>query len=213
MESAYQLLCRERHWHVLVPRVSLAEHWQWISKLELPPKIQVFWWRVICMSSYQLEVFCTFTPLQILKLMGQMKNPSIVCLLSVEWPSSSRNLQRIWHEWSYQNLAPFTWANDLLFAKFGSKRESAIIICGMWTLWTSRNKRKHGENSMSLREAMFWARDTVTDLWHISCIRRRERNPIVVLTWENGLWLRMGWFNVTRMRFLMERQEHVLLEC
>jgi hypothetical protein len=37
-------------------------------------------------------------------------------------------------------LHPQTWAGDLLLDIY-PKKESAIINCGMWSLWTSRNKR------------------------------------------------------------------------
>ncbi|KAF8780739.1 hypothetical protein HU200_001346 [Digitaria exilis] len=66
------------------------------------------------------------------------------------------------------DLHPLTWAHDLLEAKVCSKKDAAMIMCGMWTLWTSRNKRRHGQiNPWPLRQAVFWARDTAMDLWHI----------------------------------------------
>jgi hypothetical protein len=40
-------------------------------------------------------------------------------------------------------------------------------MCGMWALWTLRNKRRHEEQVMSLYQAVIWARDTTFDLWNL----------------------------------------------
>jgi len=41
------------------------------------------------------------------------------------------------------------------------------ILCGMWALWMMRNKRRHGEQSMTIQQAALWARDTAFDLWQL----------------------------------------------
>lgn len=40
-------------------------------------------------------------------------------------------------------------------------------MCGMWALSMMRNKRRHGEVSMSIQQAVLWARDTASDLWQL----------------------------------------------
>lgn len=37
----------------------------------------------------------------------------------------------------------------------------------MWSLWMQRDKCKHGEALLPLRQAVFWVRDTALDLWQI----------------------------------------------
>ena len=57
------------------------------------------------------------------------------------------------------NLNPTTWAADLI-SGICTKRDTTIILCGMWALWMMRNKRHHGEQPMSVQQAVLWARDT-----------------------------------------------------
>jgi hypothetical protein len=84
-------------------------------------------------------------------------------------------------------LHPVTWARDLL-ADICSRRDRAIIICGMWALWMMRNKRRHGEQSMTTWQTSSWVRDTAFDLWQIMhpakdadavIVERRWRPPLV----------------------------------
>ncbi|KAF8697819.1 hypothetical protein HU200_035307 [Digitaria exilis] len=37
----------------------------------------------------------------------------------------------------------------------------------MWSLWMLRNRRKHGEGGLSIKQAVLWVRDTSFDLWQI----------------------------------------------
>ncbi|OEL14002.1 hypothetical protein BAE44_0024979 [Dichanthelium oligosanthes] len=37
----------------------------------------------------------------------------------------------------------------------------------MWALWMMRNKRRHGEQSMTIWQVTAWACDTTFDLWQI----------------------------------------------
>lgn len=82
------------------------------------------------------------------------------------------------------DLHPLTWAHDLLDAKVCSKKGAAMIMCRMWSLWTSRNKRHHGENPWPLRQAVFWARDTAMDLWHILHTEKQKQTSAPVRHWQ-----------------------------
>jgi hypothetical protein len=42
------------------------------------------------------------------------------------------------------NFHPSTWAKDVLHPEFCSSKTAALVVCGAWTLWTSRNARRHG---------------------------------------------------------------------
>jgi hypothetical protein len=37
----------------------------------------------------------------------------------------------------------------------------------MWALWMLRNKRRHGELSMTAQQVVYWAKDTAFDLWQL----------------------------------------------
>ncbi|KAF8711610.1 hypothetical protein HU200_029063 [Digitaria exilis] len=60
------------------------------------------------------------------------------------------------------SLHPTTWARDLLF--IGTARERSVIICGMWSLWMLRIRRRHGEAELPIRHAVMWVRDPITCL-------------------------------------------------
>lgn len=62
-------------------------------------------------------------------------------------------------------LHPHTWAKDLIDPRGCSEKSAATILCGMWSLWMARNKRRHSESSIPMRKAVEWARDTAYDLW------------------------------------------------
>ena len=121
------------------------------------------------MSSYQQGRCCvddTLNQLLTVKCVGvteeSVKHVLMECTVAKEF----------WHQVVKMTgvkipiLHPVTWATDLL-ADICSRHDRAIIICGMWALWMMRNKRRHGEQSMTIRQASCWVRDTAFDLWHI----------------------------------------------
>lgn len=64
-------------------------------------------------------------------------------------------------------LNPHAWAHDLVDPRICSEKEAAVILCGMWSLWMARNKRKHAEASVPTNLAVRWAKDTAFDLWQL----------------------------------------------
>jgi hypothetical protein len=86
------------------------------------------------------------------------------------------------------NLHPATWARDLLVT--GTAKDRAIIMCGMWALWTLRNKRRHGEPAWPVQKAVLWVRDTAYDLWELVQPLRRERSALMKPSWEKPV---AGW--------------------
>ena len=62
------------------------------------------------------------------------------------------------------NLNAETWATDLM-SELCPKRDQAIIMCGMWAMWMMCNKRRHGEVSMTVQQAVNWGKDLAFDLW------------------------------------------------
>jgi hypothetical protein len=48
------------------------------------------------------------------------------------------------------------------------KRDLAVILCGMWSLWMRRNSRRHGEQLLSMQQAVLWVRDSAHDLWKLT---------------------------------------------
>ena len=60
-----------------------------------------------------------------------------------------------------------TWAADLM-SQLCPRRDPALIMIGMWALWMLRNRRRHGELTMPVQQAVLWAKDTTYDLWQLS---------------------------------------------
>ncbi|KQJ83823.1 hypothetical protein BRADI_5g17045v3, partial [Brachypodium distachyon] len=54
------------------------------------------------------------------------------------------------------------------------------ILCGMWAIWNARNKRNHGETSMSITQTCRWARDMASDLIQTSGPCAKGSNSIKV---------------------------------
>jgi len=47
------------------------------------------------------------------------------------------------------SLHPASWVSDLLNG-LCSEKQTAIILCAMWALWTMKNKRRYGELTMTV---------------------------------------------------------------
>jgi len=54
----------------------------------------------------------------------------------------------------------------------------------MWSLWTFRNKRRHGEAILPVRKAVEWIKDTAFDLWHIRHPNKPRKQPMQQPLWK-----------------------------
>lgn len=52
-----------------------------------------------------------------------------------------------------------TWPEDLLNDTYCSEKDRIIILCGMWSLWNTRNDIHHGKKPMEHTLAIDWALD------------------------------------------------------
>jgi hypothetical protein len=62
-------------------------------------------------------------------------------------------------------LHPITWARDIVDPGVIVAKDAGVILCGMWSIWMSRNKHRHGEEAVPVKIAAMWAMDTAFDLW------------------------------------------------
>ncbi|CAD6223899.1 unnamed protein product [Miscanthus lutarioriparius] len=86
------------------------------------------------------------------------------------------------------NLNAETWATDLM-SELCPKRDQAIIMCGMWAMWMMCNKRRHGELSMTVQQAVNWAKDTAFDLWQLGHQLSQPSRVHDITTWGFSLVL------------------------
>jgi hypothetical protein len=75
-------------------------------------------------------------------------------------------------------LHPLTWAQGLVDLGLIAAKDAAIILCGMWSIWMSRNKRRHGEVRVPVGIAARWAIDTAFDLWQLSYPIKNTGNSV-----------------------------------
>jgi len=126
-----------------------------IWKLEVPPKVRVFWWRVL------LE----FLPTKQI-LFRRHIEPEAFCEVCGEPEESIRHVlldctvaRQFWQytRWAtgvkLPSLNAETWAADLM-SQLCPRRDRALIMIGMWALWMLRNRRRHGELTMPVQQAV-----------------------------------------------------------
>jgi len=82
-------------------------------------------------------------------------------------------------------LHPVTWAHDLVDPALCSLKDAATILCGMWSLWMTRNKRRHGEAVYPVQVTVQWVKDMAFDLWQIAHPPKIQRlTPTVCQQWR-----------------------------
>jgi len=65
-------------------------------------------------------------------------------------------------------LHPVTWACDLIDPDVISGKDAAVILCGSWSLWMARNRRRHGERTVPVKIAVhLQLTQLLTYGWHM----------------------------------------------
>ena len=172
VRSAYRIVYNE-HWQQAEQGRASASgdiSWRRIWRLCVPLKVRVFWWRVIngflpakgVLNKRHIE------PVPNCDVCGadeeSIKHVLMDCTVARCFWEHTQGLTGA----KLPRLHPHTWARDLIDPKCCSEKTAAIFLCGMWSLWMARNKRRHGELEVPMRRAVEWAKDTAFDLWQIS---------------------------------------------
>jgi hypothetical protein len=122
--------------------------------------------------------------LPIVKHVGQMKNQYVRHAL-VECTVA----RMFWEETKKTTgvklpcLRQDSWAIDLLQDNVFPRKDRVVIICGTWSLWMLRNRHRHGEARMPIRQAVMWVSDTASDLWQL-LHPQKEQTPKVLPRWK-----------------------------
>jgi hypothetical protein len=121
--------------------------WAAIWHLNVAPKVRIFWWHALH----------KFLPTK-----GELKRRYIehedhceVCgvgnlvNLCIKWQCTyACEFWKVMKEstgFKLPLLHPVSWTRELLSGDLCATSESALIICGAWSLWTGRNARRHGK--------------------------------------------------------------------
>jgi hypothetical protein len=166
VHSAYRLLVeqevQERDHGAGVASHSAAlndPHWQRLWRCKVPPKVKVFWWRVShdfipCRANLhrrhieQIDVcgFCGNGEESTYHALTQ-------CTYAINFWEKFKSLTSI----KVPKLNPRTWTRDLLDNSCCKDGNREVMLCGMWSLWNSRNDRRHGKSPIEPRLAVEWA--------------------------------------------------------
>lgn len=195
VKSVYRLLEVERRKKddSMPASCSAVVEWKHAWKLDVPPKVRVFWWRVLhgYLSVRQVLHHRHMEQLPNCETCGadeeSIRHVLIVCSVARAFWAQTKELVGV----KLPRLHQDSWAHDLLSDSVCSAKECAVIICGMWALWSLRKKRRHGEADWPLRQAVFWVSDTVFDLWQILHPQKEKPSkPLEVWRLPGERWMK-----------------------
>lgn len=171
VKSAYRKLSEANMAQTdLSPGVSNDESWNRLWKLNVPPKVKVFWWRVLheFLPAKVILHHRHIEPTSFCDVCGadseSIKHVLTDCTIARLFWRDIKSLTGV----KLPRLHPLTWASDILRGSFCSEKDRCLLTIGMYSLWAQRNKRGHGEDQLPLRQAVRWATDLGHDLWQIT---------------------------------------------
>lgn len=154
VRSAYKLLKEEQMASAMASSGETrssedSRAWEAVWKLSVPPKVRVFWWRILHNS---LPSKAELHRRHVAK-----ESHCEVCGDPVESLfhviNSCTVARRFWEEVKkltgtrIPEFHPSTWATDVLRTEVCPSRVAATYICGAWVLWSGRNAQHHGRKS------------------------------------------------------------------
>ena len=151
VRSAYRLLKQEQTAAAMAlmgesSGSESAQCWSTLWKMEVPPQIRVFWWRVIHNSlpskaelkrrHIENESFC--------EVCGDpdetLFHVFFQCPVAKNFWQAVKEMLGI----SIPNFHPCSWATDVFRPDVCTFDKAQVMLCGAWALWTGGNARRHG---------------------------------------------------------------------
>lgn len=141
--------------------------WKKLWKQHVPPKVRVFWWRVVndFMPSRANLHRKHIDPIANCAYCGTAEETTFHAL--IECPAARAfwsNLKKI-EGIKLPRLCPRSWAVDLLDDSICREKDRVVIMCAMWSLWSARNDRNHGKTPIESKLAIDWALDASSFCW------------------------------------------------
>lgn len=118
------------------PDSSSDRLWKVLWKLEIPPKVRVFWWRVLheFLPARQILWRRHIEPVAFCEVCGNpeesMRHVLVDCTVAQEFWKQIKVATGM----KLPRLNSVSWTTDLLLGAC-PRRDCAIILCGMWSLW------------------------------------------------------------------------------
>jgi hypothetical protein len=140
--------------------------WRKIWGAKVPPKVRVFWWRVshdFIPSKANLH-HRHIDKLAACEFCGAERETTFHALLECTYSRSFWSKLKELTGIKLPKFCPRTWTEDLMNDSFCSVTDRGIIMCGLWSLWNSRNDRRHGKDAINPKLAIDWAVDVCFEL-------------------------------------------------
>lgn len=214
MKSAYKLIFNRKFENAGAdqPSTSGDALWKRLWKLQVPPKVEVFWWGVFheFLSARHILWRRHIEPVVFCETCGASEETISHVLLDCTVAKDFWRHTRMATGVKIPSLHSVSWASDLLM-DICSDRARSVILCGMWALWMMRNNRRHGEQGMTVQQAVMWARDTAFDLWQLSQKADDKVPTRSTLRWAPP---EIGWVKInTDAAFSMEAKNRCYCLC
>ncbi|CAD6237159.1 unnamed protein product [Miscanthus lutarioriparius] len=119
-----------------------CQHWQTVWKLDVPPKVRVFWWRVLHNS---------------LPSKFELKRRHVAKESFCEYCGDPE--ETLYHVAIQCPLARRFWAE----LEFCNSKTAALVVCGAWTR-TGRNARRHGRKTWEPGAAVWFVSTLLQEL-------------------------------------------------
>lgn len=168
VKSAYKLLSSRAqqaraHTAGTSSHSAAAKDKRWVKlwKQKVPPKVRVFWWRVMndympCKANlYRRHV----DQVASCELCGASEDTTYHVLIQCSFAHSFRRKLKNTEGIKLPKLRSRTWPEDLLDDRYCCEKDRVIILCGMWSLWNSRNDLHHARKPIEHTRAIDWAVD------------------------------------------------------
>jgi ribonuclease HI len=188
VKSAYRKLVAMHEQNTLTaPGGSGDDSWDKVWKLDVPPKVKVFYWRVLheflptksILNHRHIEptAFCDMCGAE----KETIKHVLTECTMALQFWQEIKLLTGV----KLPKLHAHTWATDILRDDLCSGKERSLFTIGMYSLWMQRNKRRHGDSQVPVRNAVKWTVDMANDLWQITQSRQQVHPVLVRPTWQS----------------------------
>lgn len=160
-------------------------------KLDVIPKVRVFWWRVlhgILPDSMTLK-YRHIIPMGWCDKFQAMDETLMHALVSCTHAKTIWAATKDWSDIHLMKIHPETWACDILMDQMFLDDARCKIITIMHSIWSTRNRRTHDQRWIWPSTAIKWVHETLSLLE----IPGRSTQPTTSQTWRRP---EAGWIKI-----------------
>jgi ribonuclease HI len=145
---------------------SQKQMWNTLWKLNVVPKVRVFWWRVLrgILPVESILKHRHITPIGRCKICLATNEDLMHALINCEHARKFWDEAQAWMEFSLPRFHPLTWSRDITSDPRFSDSDRAKIISVMWAIWNSRNSWTHDKGSFDPVHSVKMAKEALAVL-------------------------------------------------